>query len=178
MDFEDPSLDYEQLAIHIMVKFRQDEPLQLLTGQRQSGGERAVSTILYLIAIQVLCSGWWGCACLYWLQAARALTLCWLGSRAGPAMSSCLWVGAAQGAPAEGCRGGLLGTASPWDHVQAWDCCLKSPASCKGSACCCSRPPGYVVRPCESALHHLGPAACMQDDGWRSEPPPPCCAAA
>ena len=57
MDFEDPSLDYEQLAIHIMVKFRRDEPLQLLTGLRQSGGERAVSTILYLIAIQVLCSG-------------------------------------------------------------------------------------------------------------------------
>ena len=28
--------------------------MQLLTGQRQSGGERAVSTILYLIAIQVL----------------------------------------------------------------------------------------------------------------------------
>ena len=54
VDFEDPSLDYEQLAIHIMVKFRRDEPLQLLTGQRQSGGERAVSTILYLIAIQVL----------------------------------------------------------------------------------------------------------------------------
>ena len=57
VDFEDPGLDYEQLAVHIMVKFRQDEPLQLLTGQRQSGGERAVSTILYLIAIQVCAWG-------------------------------------------------------------------------------------------------------------------------
>ena len=63
VDFEDPSLDYEQLAIHIMVKFRRDEPLQLLTGQRQSGGERAVSTILYLIAIQVL--SWHSSHCMW-----------------------------------------------------------------------------------------------------------------
>lgn len=35
------------------VKFRQNEELQLLTAQRQSGGERSVSTILYLIALQV-----------------------------------------------------------------------------------------------------------------------------
>ena len=28
VDFEAPGLDYEQLAVHIMVKFRADEPLQ------------------------------------------------------------------------------------------------------------------------------------------------------
>eukprot|EP00967_Tisochrysis_lutea_P114473 scaffold182442_cov19-Tisochrysis_lutea.AAC.1 len=35
-----------------LVKFRHEEDLQLLTGTRQSGGERSVSTILYLIALQ------------------------------------------------------------------------------------------------------------------------------
>lgn len=35
------------------VKFRDDEDLQVLTASRQSGGERSVSTILYLISIQV-----------------------------------------------------------------------------------------------------------------------------
>ena len=35
------------------VKFRDGEPLQLLTANCQSGGERSVSTILYLIALQV-----------------------------------------------------------------------------------------------------------------------------
>ena len=54
MDFDDPSLDYEKMAIHIKVKFRDSEPMQLLTPLRQSGGERALTTMLYLIAIQVL----------------------------------------------------------------------------------------------------------------------------
>lgn len=36
-----------------MVKFRVNEQLELLTAHRQSGGERSVSTILYLIALQV-----------------------------------------------------------------------------------------------------------------------------
>lgn len=36
----------------ILVKFRDNEDLQPLTGTRQSGGERSVSTILYLIALQ------------------------------------------------------------------------------------------------------------------------------
>jgi hypothetical protein len=39
-------------ATQIRVKFRESEELQLLTGKRQSGGERSVSTILYLIALQ------------------------------------------------------------------------------------------------------------------------------
>lgn len=43
--------DYDKWAIDILVKFRDDEKLQLLTGQRQSGGERSLTTILYLMAL-------------------------------------------------------------------------------------------------------------------------------
>jgi hypothetical protein len=32
--------DYDKWSIEILVKFRSNEPLQLLTGQRQSGGVR------------------------------------------------------------------------------------------------------------------------------------------
>eukprot|EP00775_Hariotina_reticulata_P010125 gene10125-10283_t len=45
--------DYDQFSIQIKVKFREHEDLQLLTGHRQSGGERSVSTILFLIALQI-----------------------------------------------------------------------------------------------------------------------------
>ncbi|KAI9477764.1 MAG: hypothetical protein EXX96DRAFT_225498 [Benjaminiella poitrasii] len=41
-------------GINIYVKFRDNEKLQLLTGQRQSGGERSVTTILYLMSLQDL----------------------------------------------------------------------------------------------------------------------------
>src|SRR5207248_1211031 len=41
-------------AIHVSVKFRDEEPLSLLDNHRQSGGERAVSTIFYLMALQSL----------------------------------------------------------------------------------------------------------------------------
>ncbi|KAL3130540.1 hypothetical protein ABBQ38_008351 [Trebouxia sp. C0009 RCD-2024] len=44
--------DYDKFAVQIKVKFRDDEDLQVLTASRQSGGERSVSTILYLISIQ------------------------------------------------------------------------------------------------------------------------------
>jgi structural maintenance of chromosomes protein 5 len=44
--------DFEKWSIEIKVKFRETEELQLLTGQRQSGGERSVSTIFYLMALQ------------------------------------------------------------------------------------------------------------------------------
>ncbi|XJO76391.1 hypothetical protein BDV3_006922 [Batrachochytrium dendrobatidis] len=46
--------DYAKWGIEIRVKFRDDEPLQVLTSTRQSGGERSVSTMLYLIALQHL----------------------------------------------------------------------------------------------------------------------------
>jgi chromosome segregation ATPase len=45
--------DYDKFSVQIRVKFRETEELQQLTGTRQSGGERSVSTILYLIALQV-----------------------------------------------------------------------------------------------------------------------------
>lgn len=43
--------DYSKWCIEILVKFRSNEPLQLLTGQRQSGGERSLTTILYLMSL-------------------------------------------------------------------------------------------------------------------------------
>ena len=55
--------DYDKWGIEILVKFRDSEPLQVLTDTRQSGGvgyvsniqERAISTMLYLISLQELC---------------------------------------------------------------------------------------------------------------------------
>ncbi|KAK4102068.1 SMC5-like protein [Parathielavia hyrcaniae] len=44
--------DFEKWAIEIRVKFRENETLQRLDQHRQSGGERAVSTIFYLMALQ------------------------------------------------------------------------------------------------------------------------------
>ncbi|CAG8734677.1 15788_t:CDS:2, partial [Acaulospora morrowiae] len=46
--------DYDKWGIDILVKFRDNERLQVLTGQRQSGGERSVSTIMYLMSLQEL----------------------------------------------------------------------------------------------------------------------------
>ena len=47
-----PTDDFEKWAIYIKVKFREEEKLQVLNSQRQSGGERSVSTIFYLMALQ------------------------------------------------------------------------------------------------------------------------------
>lgn len=47
-------LDFENWAIHISVSFRANENMSLLDSHRQSGGERAVSTIFYLMAMQSL----------------------------------------------------------------------------------------------------------------------------
>jgi chromosome segregation ATPase len=49
-----PSDDFDKWAIEIKVKFRDTEDLQALNGQRQSGGERSVLTIFYLMALQDL----------------------------------------------------------------------------------------------------------------------------
>ncbi|KAH7887410.1 hypothetical protein F5I97DRAFT_1925860 [Phlebopus sp. FC_14] len=46
-----PHDDNDKWAIDILVKFRDKEKLQLLTGQRQSGGERSLTTILYLMSL-------------------------------------------------------------------------------------------------------------------------------
>jgi len=45
---------FEKWAIEILVSFRDGEKLQILNAQRQSGGERAVSTVFYLMALQSL----------------------------------------------------------------------------------------------------------------------------
>jgi chromosome segregation ATPase len=46
--------EFDQWAIQIHVKFREHEQLSILDSHRQSGGERAVSTIFYLMALQSL----------------------------------------------------------------------------------------------------------------------------
>ncbi|KAL2365927.1 hypothetical protein RJZ56_001073 [Blastomyces dermatitidis] len=46
--------DFDQWSIRIQVKFRENENLSVLDSHRQSGGERAVSTIFYLMALQSL----------------------------------------------------------------------------------------------------------------------------
>ncbi|GJJ08189.1 hypothetical protein Clacol_002397 [Clathrus columnatus] len=43
--------DYDKWSIDIFVKFRNEEPLTQLTGQRQSGGERSLTTIMYLMSL-------------------------------------------------------------------------------------------------------------------------------
>jgi chromosome segregation ATPase len=46
--------DFNQWSIQIQVRFRENENLSILDSHRQSGGERAVSTIFYLMALQSL----------------------------------------------------------------------------------------------------------------------------
>jgi chromosome segregation ATPase len=45
---------FDKWEIQALVKFREGEKLQVLNAQRQSGGERAVSTVFYLMALQSL----------------------------------------------------------------------------------------------------------------------------
>jgi chromosome segregation ATPase len=47
-----PMADFKNWGIQIWVKFRQASSLQVLSAQVQSGGERSVSTIMYLMALQ------------------------------------------------------------------------------------------------------------------------------
>ncbi|KAK4056331.1 Structural maintenance of chromosomes protein 5 [Microbotryomycetes sp. JL221] len=46
--------DYASWGIKILVSFRDDETLQVLTAQRQSGGERALTTVMYLMSLAEL----------------------------------------------------------------------------------------------------------------------------
>ncbi|XP_066599274.1 structural maintenance of chromosomes protein 5 isoform X2 [Prorops nasuta] len=48
------TMDFDQYGLTIRVKFRDIDELQELTRQRQSGGERAVTTAIYMIALQEL----------------------------------------------------------------------------------------------------------------------------
>lgn len=46
--------DYEKYGVKIKVKFRDAEVLRELTSHHQSGGERSVATVLYMMALQEL----------------------------------------------------------------------------------------------------------------------------
>uniref|UniRef100_A0A6N2L232 Structural maintenance of chromosomes protein 5 n=1 Tax=Salix viminalis TaxID=40686 RepID=A0A6N2L232_SALVM len=46
--------DFDQFGVLIKVKFREAGQLQVLSAHHQSGGERSVSTILYLVSLQDL----------------------------------------------------------------------------------------------------------------------------
>ncbi len=46
--------DFDKWAIDIKVRFRENETMQRLDKQRQSGGERAVSTVFYLMSLQAM----------------------------------------------------------------------------------------------------------------------------
>jgi hypothetical protein len=59
----------------IQVKFRDEEKLQRLSATRQSGGERAVATILYIMALQVRASA--ACSCSLAWRAAAMQGLLW-----------------------------------------------------------------------------------------------------
>ncbi len=48
--------DYRDYGVSIRVKYRDNEPLRELTAHHQSGGERSVATILYMMALQELTS--------------------------------------------------------------------------------------------------------------------------
>lgn len=49
---DEHGVDYDKYGILIKVKFRQTGQLQVLSAHHQSGGERSVSTILYLVSLQ------------------------------------------------------------------------------------------------------------------------------
>lgn len=44
--------DFANWGVEIRVKFREKSPLQVLSAHHHSGGERSVSTIMYLMALQ------------------------------------------------------------------------------------------------------------------------------
>jgi len=53
-DDDIPLGDFTQWGIEIRVSFRENHEKQVLSAHRQSGGERSVSTIMYLMALQGL----------------------------------------------------------------------------------------------------------------------------
>lgn len=54
VSLDERDIDYENYGILIKVKFREAGQLQVLSAHHQSGGERSVSTILYLVSLQDL----------------------------------------------------------------------------------------------------------------------------
>lgn len=54
VSLDEHDMDFDKYGVHIKVKFRQTGQLQVLSAHHQSGGERSVSTILYLVSLQDL----------------------------------------------------------------------------------------------------------------------------
>ncbi|KAK4253755.1 hypothetical protein QN277_010391 [Acacia crassicarpa] len=54
VSLDERDVDFDQFGILIKVKFRPTGQLQVLSAHHQSGGERSVSTILYLVSLQDL----------------------------------------------------------------------------------------------------------------------------
>lgn len=54
VSLDEHDTDFDQFGILVKVKFRQAGQLQVLSAHHQSGGERSVSTILYLVSLQDL----------------------------------------------------------------------------------------------------------------------------
>ncbi|AQK66397.1 Structural maintenance of chromosomes protein 5 [Zea mays] len=54
VSLDEHGIDFDHYGILIKVKFRQTSQLQVLSSHHQSGGERSVSTILYLVSLQDL----------------------------------------------------------------------------------------------------------------------------
>ncbi|XP_052193685.1 structural maintenance of chromosomes protein 5 [Diospyros lotus] len=54
VSLDEHDMDFDKYGILIKVKFRQAGQLQVLSAHHQSGGERSVSTILYLVSLQDL----------------------------------------------------------------------------------------------------------------------------
>lgn len=54
VSLDEHEVDFDKFGILIKVKFRQGSQLQVLSAHHQSGGERSVSTILYLVSLQDL----------------------------------------------------------------------------------------------------------------------------
>eukprot|EP00985_Skeletonema_marinoi_P021555 scaffold13271_cov157-Skeletonema_marinoi.AAC.1 len=58
---ENLKYDFKDWGVEIMVKFREASTLQVLSAQTHSGGERSVSTIMYLMGLQNLMSSPFRC---------------------------------------------------------------------------------------------------------------------
>ncbi|XP_055817901.1 structural maintenance of chromosomes protein 5 [Solanum dulcamara] len=54
VSLDEHEMDFDKYGILIKVKFRETGQLQVLSAHHQSGGERSVSTILYLVSLQDL----------------------------------------------------------------------------------------------------------------------------
>ncbi|WUR02140.1 structural maintenance of chromosomes protein 5 (SMC5) [Vairimorpha necatrix] len=54
LEFDFKSKKCKEWRLNILVKFRNNEKLEKLSSFRQSGGEKSVSTILYLLALQLV----------------------------------------------------------------------------------------------------------------------------